>query len=631
MSYQRAITPVWVTLGFAWLIGQIYIVNYPFIPLIQRPVHLMLALAIAVLALPLDSRRLGAAVSRAVDLALFAGVVATAVYYVSSADRLTERMPGIDEIEVLDIGFGLFVIGVTLECVRRIVGWSLLGVIITFLIYGFFGNYFPGWLDFRGLELPEMIENLTMLADGLLGVTTSTSVQFVFYFVAFGAFYSAIGGSQLFIDIGLSAVGHHRGGAAKAAVVSSSMMGSISGSAVANVAATGVFTIPLMRRAGLSAERAAATEAVASTGGQLMPPIMGIAAFVMAELLQIDYGRIALAGIIPAVGFYVAIFLAVDLHARRSGIGTMSRTEIGEFKPIMPRLYLLIPPVALIGVLVAGYSATFAATVGILSCVPTAYLRRETWQSIRNWIDAVADAAKQAAQVAVPIAAIGIIISIAIQSNLALKFSTRLMDISGGNLIVAMVMIIIGCLIMGMGLPTVAAYIIGAILFVPALLKLGINEFSAHFFVMYYCVLSMITPPVALASYTAAGMAKANTMRASFLAFRISIVSFFIPFAFAFDPTLLGQGDLHWVAFAFLSLMVATAAWAVVVEGYFFGHLNVVERAVFAVGSMAAIFWPTGTLIWGVGIAVIVAAGFWRFKAGRRPVLALQGKGHEDA
>jgi TRAP-type uncharacterized transport system fused permease subunit len=306
----------------------------------------------------------------------------------------------------------------------------------------------------------------------------------------------------------------------------------------------------------------------------------------------------------------------------------MTRAEIGEFKPILPRLYLLFPPVLLIGVLIAGYSATFAATVGILSCVPTAYVRRETWLTIKGWIDAVADAARQAAHVAVPIAAIGIIISIAIQSNLALKFSTRLMDISGGNLIVAMIMIIIGCLIMGMGLPTVAAYIIGAILFVPALLKLGINEFSAHFFVMYYCVLSMITPPVALASYTAAGMAKANTMKASFLAFRISIVSFFIPFAFAFDPTLLGQGDLHWIAVAFLSLMVATAAWAVVVEGHLFGNLNVVERVVFAGASMAAIFWPTGSVVWGVGIAVIVGAGLWRWKARQTPGLQM---GEKDA
>ena len=617
MAFERLVSAFRILLGTAWLAGQLYIITFPSIPMIQRPLHLMTAMALVILWTPLETGRLGRILGWIIDLVVLGGIFAATVYYMLAAERLTARMEGIDEILLQDVVFGTIVIIVLMECVRRVVGWSLLGVILVFLVYGFFGGWFPGWMEFSGFAFEEAIENFTMTANGVLGVTTATSVHFVFYFVVFGAFYSAIGGSQLFIDIGLSAVGTQRGGAAKAAVVSSSMMGSISGSAVANVAATGVFTIPFMRRTGYTPERAAATEAIASTGGQLMPPIMGIAAFLMAEVLQMDYGRIALAGIIPAVSFYVAVFLAVDLHARRSGTGTVSADDMSDMPRVLPRLYLLAPPAILIGFLVAGYSATYSAVIAILSCPVVAYLRRESWLSLSDWIKAIGNATKQTAQVAAPIAAIGMIIAVAIQSNLALKFSNRLMDISGGTLIGALIVIIVGCIIMGMGLPTVAAYAIGAVMFAPALVELGIPDLSAHFFVMYFCVLSMITPPVALASYTAAGMAGANTMKASVQAFRISIVSFFIPFAFAFDPALLGYGSFAWITFAFLALMVGTAAWAVAVEGYLFGSLSIVERCLFAVASMTAIFSPTGHVAWGGAVAVILALSLWRWRAAK--------------
>ena len=611
MAFSSFIGMLRTILGVVWLAGQIYIIYYPMTPLIQRPIHLLLALSLVILWIPLKSRRLGVWISRVIDLVLLAAVIVTAIYYLESATRLTERMEGIDEILMPDVFFGIILVLVMMECVRRVVGWSLLGVILAFFVYAFAGDWFPGWLHFGGFGLAEMVETLTMTANGVLGVTTATSIQFVFYFVAFGAFYSAIGGSQLFIDIGLAAVGKQKGGAAKAAIVSSSMMGSISGSAVANVAATGVFTIPLMRKSGLDADRAAATEAIASTGGQLMPPIMGISAFVMAELLQVNYGKIALAGIIPAIGFYLAIFLGTDLFSRKTGIGTMSAEKVASHPPIMPRLYLLLPPVILITVLVSGYSATYAAMMAIISCVGTAYLRRASWLSLKGLIAAIREATKQAATVAVPIASIGIIISISIQSNLALKFSTNLIQISGGSLIGAMVFIIIGCIIMGMGLPTVAAYIIGAILFVPALLKLGIPELAAHFFVMYYCVLSMITPPVALASYTAAGMAGSNTMKTSLLAFWMSIVSFFIPFAFAFDQALLGIGSVVQIALAFLSLSAGTGAWTFALAGYFGGKLTLIERLLFGASAVAVIFSPTGQFVWGIGVVGIVMLCCW--------------------
>ena len=610
-------------LGLGWLVGQLYIIYYPTLPLIQRPLHLLLAMSLVITWSPLKLKGLKDKFCGLIDLTLLAGIAATTFYFMDSANRLTGRMEGVDEVLGHDVVFGVIVVLIILECVRRVVGWSLLGVLIGFLVYAFAGSAFPGWLNFGGFNLQEMVETLSMTPNGILGVTTETSIQFVFYFVTFGAFYSVIGGSQLFIDIGLAVAGKQKGGAAKAAVVASSMMGSISGSAVANVAATGVFTIPLMRRSGLNQDRAGATEAVASTGGQLMPPIMGISAFVMAELLQVDYLRIALAGVIPALGFYMAIFLGVDLFARRTGIGTIPAEEVTRHDSIFPRIYLLLPPVILVLVLVAGYSATFAAVTGIAACAAilvvegilrTVRSARSTGQikaEIDKFLQAVLSSTKQAADVAVPIAAIGIIISVAIQSNLALKFSSNLIEISGGTLIGAMVFIIIGCIVMGMGLPTVAAYIIGAILFVPALMDLGITELSAHFFVMYYCVLSMITPPVALASYTAAGMAGGNTMKTSLIAFAMSMVSFFIPFAFAFDPSLLGDGSATQITMGCLSLLAGTGAWTVALAGYLGGRLSAIERCVYGAAALVVIFSPTGDLAWSLGSLAVLFLLVW--------------------
>jgi TRAP transporter 4TM/12TM fusion protein len=594
-------------LGLIWIIFQIYIIFHPQAPLVERPFHLALAATLLFLWTP---ARLGR-FSRILDAVIISATVSTGAYYLLSAARLTERMEGVDPVLPVDIVFGILAVLLLLEGVRRVVGWSLLGVLLAFLVYGFVGNWIPGWLRFSGFGLTEAVEILSMSLNGILGITTETSVQFVFYFILFGAVYAAIGGGQLFIDLGLKLAGAHCGGPAKAAVVASSLMGSISGSAVANVVGTGVFTIPLMRRAGYSAEMAGAIEAIASTGGQLIPPVMGVAAFVMAEILQVDYGRIALAGLIPAVAFYFAIFLSVDLRARKTGIGTLPKQEAGNQRPLLPRLYLLTPPLLLVGLLVAGYSATYAAVIASLSCLIVCYFRRASALDWRGMIALVENGTRQACHVAVPIAAIGIIIAVAIQSNLALKFSSQLMAGTGGTLLGAMGMIVVGCIVMGMGLPTVAAYIIGAILFVPALLKLGIPEMSAHFFVMYYCVLSMVTPPVALASYAAAGIAGGGVMRTSVYAFRLSFVSFLIPFAFAFDPHLLGQGEPIWVAAACFSLMAGTAAWAVAVVGYWTRSLRVFERIWFGASAAVVICSPTGTAPWVWSLGALALAGLW--------------------
>ncbi|MDE0105336.1 MAG: TRAP transporter fused permease subunit [Bryobacterales bacterium] len=597
-------------LGIGWIAFQVYVLFQPQAPLLERALHLTFAATILFLWFPARSERFGQ-LMRALDVLALGCALGVGAYYSLSARRLAERMEGVDPVLAVDMVVGILLVALLLEAVRRVVGWSLVAVLVAFLAYASVGQWAPGWLRFSGFGLKEAIEILSMSLNGILGITTATSVQFVFYFILFGAIYAAIGGGQLIIDAGLRLTGTRAGGAAQAAVVSSSLMGSITGSAVANVSGTGVFTIPLMRRGGHSREMAGAIEAVASTGGQLMPPVMGAAAFVMAEMLQVEYGRIALAALIPALAFYVAVFASVDLGARKSGIAASVAEHHHAQESIGKRAHLLIPPIVLVGMLVAGYSATYAAVIASLSCLIVCNFREQTRLSWRLVAGLAVNATRQASQVAVPIAAIGIIIAVAIQSNLALKFSSELMAASGGTALGAVGLIILGCLVMGMGLPTVAAYIIGAILFAPSLIRLGIPEMSAHFFVMYYCVLSMVTPPVALASYTAAGIAGGGTLRTSVYAFRLSLVSFLIPVALAFDPMLLGEGSLGWVAAAFVSLVAATLAWAAAVVGYWNGSLRVGERLWCGASGAAVVLAPTGTAHWLGSLAVLAAAWLW--------------------
>ncbi len=592
-----------VSLGAAWIGFQVFILIRPQAPLIERPVHLALAAVLLFLWTALTGRR--NRVARAIaDLALVAASAGLGCYYLYFAKRLGERMEGVDPVQPVDTIAGIVCVALLLEGVRRAVGWPLVGVLAAFLAYGFVGEWMPGWAQFSGFDLTVAVEILTLSLNGILGITTATSVQFVFYFILFGSVYSAIGGSRLIIDLGLRLTGAHSGGPAKAAVVSSSLMGSITGSAVANVAATGVFTIPLMRRAGYSARSAGALEAIASTGGQLMPPIMGVAAFVMAEMLQVSYGRIAAAGLVPALAFYAALFMSVDLHARKTGVGVLPRESLAGADPILPRLHLLLPPLALVSMLAWGYSAPYAAAVASLGCVPLGLLSRDTRLLGRNLVRVIEATTRQACQVAVPIAAIGIIIAVAIQSNLALKFSTELIAASSSPL-TAMGLVIIGCIVMGMGLPTVAAYLIGAILFVPALTDLGIQELAAHLFVMYYCVLSMVTPPVALASYAAAGISGGSAMRTSVRAFQLALVCFLIPFGFVFDTGLLGSGGVLGVALPGLALLAGTAGWSVALAGYWLGPVRLSQRILTGGAAAAVICLPTGSRLWA-GAAVLL-------------------------
>lgn len=589
-------------IGVSFIAFQVWLLFSPQQALIERPIHLSAALILLFLYRPLKAPRLPAWFRIAIDTMLVLSAMAVLGYYLLGYERLTTRMENVSPILLVDLVFGILLVFLLLEGARRAVGWILVWVLLAFIAYAFWGNILPGWLNFRGFELESAIEISSMTTAGILGITTSTSVSFIFYFILFGAFYAAVGGGQLFIDLAIRATGRATGGTAKAAIIGSSLMGSISGSAVSNVVSTGVFTIPLMKRTGVPGYRAAGIEAIASTGGQLMPPVMGVAAFIMAEFLGIPYTQVALAGLIPAIAFYLALILVVDLTARRGGVRPLSAEEVAKTPAIAPRIHLVAPLVVLITLLISGYSAAYSAVIASVTCLVVPFLRRSTRIGIKEIMLALREAPRQAAEVAVPIAAIGIVIAVAVQSNLALKFAGSLLSLSEGSIYASLMVAMVGCIIMGMGLPTVAAYIIGAVLFVPAIEDLGIPPLAAHFFIFYYCVLSMVTPPVALASFAAAGVGQTSAMKTSLSAFGLSLVAFFVPFAFVFDLGVLAQGSATHVAFSAVALLLATALWAVAFGGWAGRPLGVAMRTAIGLAGFAAVISPSGSVIWGAGL-----------------------------
>lgn len=604
-KFHRLLQVVLSLAYFIFLIKQFY---WPDPPMLAAPVHVFMAMAVTTLLLPFGfASPVAKAVGRVVEMAMVAACLLIAVHYVVDLDRMQTRLPYVDDVFPIDKVVFLVGTAALLEGVRRCVGWSLLIMILIFLAYAAFGYLVPGPLGFSGFDLAQLSDIMSMNTDGLFGVTATTSINFVFYFIMFGAIFASTGGGQLFIDIAMMAAGQLTGGAAKAALIGSALFGTISGSAVSNVAAVGVLTIPLMRRSGYTAEQAAATEAIGSTGGQLMPPVMGIAAFVMADLLGIPYTRIALAGVIPALAFYGALFLIVDLRARKTGVGTIV-FDASSVEPLKPRLHLLAGPIIMLGMLFAGYSAPFAAFYSSVIALVVPMLRKGTRYDVKKLYEIALDVPKQMALLSIPLCTIGIIMAAATQSNLALKFVTGLTVLGGGYLYLSLILIVIGCLIMGMGLPTVAAYIIGSVMFVPALVEMGVDRLAANFFVMFFCVLSMVTPPVALASFAAAGMAKANTMKTGMLATGLGAVSFLIPFGFVTDPIILWSGPIVPILIAFFGMMCAICAWAIFIQGWMHQNLSWPERLLCLAVCVGIVLVHSLTLVWFALLAI-----FWLF------------------
>jgi TRAP transporter 4TM/12TM fusion protein len=467
------------------------------------------------------------------DYVLLALGVAPIVYLFVNYNYIVERIFYVDDLYPSDIVMGVLLTVIVIEGTRRVIGWALPITAVVFLGYGLF---------VAQLEPMRLIDQLYMTTEGIFGIPLAVSASYVLIFVMFGSFMERTGTGQLFMDFAMALTGHTAGGPGKVSVFSSSLFGTISGSAVANVMVDGPIAIPLMKRAGFRPHFAAGVEAVASTGGQIMPPIMGAAAFVMAEFMGVSYAQVTIWAAIPALLYYVACFSAVHFEAKRAGIHGVPRAELPRMKSVLgQRGHLFIPVLVILFIMYSGYSAPMAALLGTLACFPVAALRSSTRQyvNVGNVISAMADGAKNALGVALACACAGVIIAVVTLSGLGIVFTQFVVGLAQNTLLLALLLTMCAGIVLGMGMPTTPAYIIMTALLVPAIIKLGVAAPAAHMFAFYFAILSAITPPVALAVYAAAGLAKADIWQAGLASVRIGAAGFIVPFMFVYEPALL--------------------------------------------------------------------------------------------
>jgi TRAP transporter 4TM/12TM fusion protein len=497
--------------------------------------------------------------------------------------------------------FGTILIVMILEATRRVLGPALPITALVFLAYGFF---------IAGVEPMRLLDQLYMTTEGIFGIPLSVSAAYVLIFVMFGSFMERTGTGQLFMDFAMSLTGHTAGGPGKVSVFSSSLFGTISGSAVANVMVDGPIAIPLMKRSGFRPHFAAGVEAVASTGGQIMPPIMGAAAFVMAEFLQVSYGQVIIWALIPALLYYVACFFAVHFEAKRHGIMGVPRSELPRMSDVLSqRGHLFIPVLTILVVLYSGYSAPLAALAGTLACFPIAFLRASTRGNVRlmNIIEAMIDGARNALGIALACASAGIIIGVVTLTGLGIVFTQVVVGLAQETLLLALILTMMAGIVLGMGMPTTPAYIIMTALLVPAIIKLGVIPPAAHMFAFYFAILSAITPPVALAVFAAAGLAKADLWASGWAAVRIGAAGFIVPFMFVYEPALLMVGDWSTILWSFATAATGCILLAAGLHGYLLRPSALWQSVLLVVAAFSLVHPGLETDIVGAAFAGIVA------------------------
>lgn len=582
----------------------------------KRAIALAFCIAMVFMQKPKKERKEsmpGKAFRFVIGMAGVAACIYAAVYWWDMALRPT--LP-----TIADTVFCFILIVVVLEGCRRSMGLALTLVCIGFILYGFFGNLIPGHWGHQGFTVQRFVDMTYMYADvGLWGETMRVAVDMVIIFIVYGSMLQYLGGGDFFISFANALAGKYRGGPAKVAVVSSAFFGSISGSPVANVVGTGAFTIPMMKKTGYEASFAGAVEAAASTGGQVMPPVMGAAAFLMADLLGVPYSEVALAAVIPAAIFYFSLFVSIHTTALKTGLQGLPPEEVPDMKTVISEgWHFLISPLVLIYMLVIKqYSVGFSGLLSIIVMVVVYFVqilikkgrKREFQDGIKTVVQALGEGGQSAAGITVAFAATGIVISVLGISGLGLKLAGLLVDIAGGNLLFLAPLAGIAAIILGMGLPTSACYLIVAVTAAPALITLDVSPLAANFFVLYFSVLCVITPPVALASFAAAGIAESDPMKTSFTAVRLGLVLFLIPFYILINPALLMQAPAAEIATTAISGLLAGGVLAISLTGYFTRRLLMIQRIILFLASFLLLDAEVLTDV--IGIVVIGAVLAW--------------------
>lgn len=586
----------------------------------MRATHLLFLLPLAFLAFPATPR---SPIRRpsAWDWLWTAAAVGPCVYVFVNAHALTERWEGVHPVTTVQVLLGTLLVLAVLEAARRTVGIWFFVTTLVFIAYLVVSPWLPGFLQSpRAYSYPRLIEMFFLYADeGVLGTLTGISSNILMIFILFASFMLHSGVGQFFMDIAVALAGRFRGGPAKVAVVSSALYGTVSGSSVADVYATGTFTIPLMKKIGYRPEIAAAIEATASCGGPLMPPIMGAAAFIMAELTGVPYAQIIVAALLPALLYYTGVMATVHWEALKEGMGTL-RAEIPPVASILRRSVLFLPFVTIIYFLHAGYSPSKSALYSLLTAVVVSWLAGQQPMTPRRVWTTMGEAMRSAVIIAAVLSASGLIVASMSRTGFALAFASAIINFSGGSLVVALLCIFMVIALLGAGIPTTPAYILAVTVGGAVLQKLGVDILAAHLFVFYYAVLADVTPPVAVTAVAGAQIAGANPMTTGWQASRIAIGGFLAPFLFVYQPALLMRGPWSDIVIAFLSAAIGVSALCAAVTGHMFRPLGRLKRLALIIVALAAIS-PSLTVSMATSV-VLLGFGTWDAWAARRTPLA---------
>jgi len=513
------------------------------------------------------------------------------------------------DITHLDLWVGLGYILLVLEATRRVVGWAMVGVTGFFVLHSLYTPHFFGFLYGPPTSFRKYIDVIFMRADGIFGIPLMVVATYILLFIIFGALLIRSGAGRFFIDLAISLTGHRTGGPAKAAVVASAMMGTVSGSAVANVVTTGSFTIPLMKRLGYRPRFAAAVEACASSGGQITPPIMGAAAFIIAEFLHVNLLVVIVAAILPAFLYYATVYFMVHMEAEKHGLQRIPKAQLPDFGRVMRRgWHLLLSLVVLIALLAIGYSAMMSAFWGIVTITVLSFINRNTRMSSVDLLAALESGVRSTVPVTIACACAGIIIGSVFVSGLGLKFTQSVIDLSGGTLLVLLALTAFASILLGMGLTTTAVYITLAALIIPSLEHMGVTPIAAHMFAFYFGVVSTITPPVALASFAAAAIAGSPPMITAVESAKVGVTKYLVPFIFVYNPTLLFEGPLWLTAVSFFTALAGVWALSAAMEGWLRGHLHIALRGVL-IGCAILLLYPPQLPFFGVSGYLVTLGG----------------------
>jgi TRAP transporter 4TM/12TM fusion protein len=536
------------------------------------------------------------------DILLAVAAVTVGAYIISHAEFLRMRaqvFPHVNDMYAAIAGIMLI-----LELTRRLAGLALVVIVGVFIAYGFIGPWLPGVLEHRGYA-PERFFAFIYTDNGILGPTTAISSTYIILFITFAAFLQASRVGEYFVNFAFAAAGGTRGGPAKVAVFSSALMGTINGTSAGNVVSTGSLTIPLMKRVGYSPQTSASVEAAASSGGQILPPIMGAGAFIMAEITGIAYADIVVAAVIPAALYFLSIYFMVDKEALKRGMLGLPREDLPEFGKLARQAFLFIPILTLIGALFMGYSVIRAGTLAMAAAAVVSWLTPFR-MGPKQILYAFEIAARMSLQLVAVCAAAGVIVGVIALTGIGTRFSSMLLGLADQNQLIALMFAMCVSIILGMGMPTTAAYAVAASVIAPGLIQLGIEPLTAHFFIFYYAVMSAITPPVALAAYAGAAIAQSDPMKTSVESFKMGLAAFVVPFMFFYSAPLLMQGEWHQNLHAFVTAALGIYLLASGIQGWFFGAIGKVLSVVLMIAALAMIAGGLTSDAIGVTMAAVV-------------------------